>query len=281
MGISVAVCGQGEWSTKIESSLINHVNLAKYGARELLANPEATPVREDIVWIASRIEFQFELLELLIEKKFTGKVIIEKPYFISKEQRRRLCEMSKLIKNQIFLSQVWRFSELWSLFYTDFISRNDSFCIEAKRVGKRTRSEFSPPFDWIPHDLYLVADLLSGLNLDYSIEEVTYGNDGSSIKSKISVQKGSSISLIAGYSEDRRSIWKIRFGKGDQVILNFANQTMFRNSKLVYAYQNSSTTNKLPIQRFVDYVMGAPYDENYDLNLRLNGDVLLRSSNEN
>lgn len=136
------------------------------GARDFLKHDEGTigseMSRYELIWIASIPELQLSILRKLINLK--SRIVLEKPIATNKQSWNELNEVVLLSSSSIFYSQPWTYSKIWEKSIQEISNLSLPISINIYRSGKEDREIYSGAQDWLPHDLYLLEDLLKKIN---------------------------------------------------------------------------------------------------------------------
>jgi hypothetical protein len=269
------IIGTGDWSDKVAKSLVTNFEVSVYSARAIISAQESLEFSEDLIWLATRNTEQLQITEQILNSGYQGKIILEKPYFTSIREREHLLSLIQLNPHQIFLSQVWKFSALWMDFSNYLIKSSESFDISIVRCGNKLRSDFVPPFDWIPHDLYLLLDLTERLNSVISGISVSQGLNGNLLEVTAKISFQNRVNMMAGYSETRINTWDVRMQNGNTLEINFLENHVLLNGELLLIESLSSGSKDVPILNFANWVLSCDQDLLLEKLLKLNSDVLL------
>jgi len=255
----IGILGSGDWSKKIVVSLAPHYLVSEYSSRAFKNRTQFIDASHQAVWITSRNSEQLELLDLLLRSDFEGKVILEKPYFTNAKEKAILINLIESGQNRIFLSQVWAKSRIWKEFLSIILSNGHEFQISALRVGDKRRSEFLPPLDWLPHDLYLAADLARYLDQRINVVASSWQSDNDIIIGSMLIGASSKIDLKVGYSSERYNLWKSFSQNGDCIELDFVGRTIKSNEVVIFQESEQSVPD-VPILNFAKWVLNQSYD---------------------
>lgn len=275
----IGILGSGEWSKKIVSSLAPHHLVTEYSSRAFKNQSQFIDASLQTVWITSRNTEQLELARLLLQSDFRGKIILEKPFFTNLKEKADLIKLIKSGHDRIFLSQVWIKSRIWKEYLNIILSSNHEFQISALRVGQKRRSEFLPPLDWLPHDLYMALDLSKYLNQEVKVVSSSWQSDNNIMSGSILIGTMSRLNLKVGYSVERHNNWNTILGNGDHIYLDFVGRSIKINGSLVFQESNQKYPD-VPILNFVNWVLNQPSDLEkmrlIDLNARFLPDTALK-----
>ena len=163
------------------------------GARDFLKHDEATigseMSRYELIWIASIPELQLSILRKLINIKL--KIVLEKPIATNEQSWNELDEVLFQSSSSIFYSQPWTYSKIWEKSIEEISNLSLPISIDIYRSGKEGREIYSGAQDWLPHDLYLLEDLLKKIdafegNLEFTKKQ-EINNFSLAIANKITV----------------------------------------------------------------------------------------------
>lgn len=255
----IGILGSGDWSKKLVKSLAPHHLVTEYSSRAIINRSQFIDNSSRAVWITSKNSEQLELARFLLLNDFLGKIILEKPYFTNTEEKVQLIKLIELSQDRIFLSQVWAKSRLWMEFLNILLTKDKEFQIFASRVGQKRRSDFLPPLDWLPHDLYLALDLSRHLGLELKVVKSTWLNDNDIIIGSILIGSFSKLDLKVGYSVERYNSWKTIFENGECIELDFVGLSIKINGKFVFQESKQSVSD-VPILNFANWVLNQPTD---------------------
>ena len=272
----IGVLGSGDWSKKIAISLAPHYLVSEYSSRAFKNHTQFIDASHQVVWITSKNSEQLQLLDLLLQSDFEGKVILEKPYFTNAKEKATLVNLIESGKNRIFLSQVWAKSRIWNEFLSLILSSGHEFQISALRVGDKRRSEFLPPLDWLPHDLYLAADLSRRLDQEIKVVTSGWGSGNDIIIGSILIGSSSKLDLKVGYSTERHNSWKAISENGDCIELDFVRRSITFNGAFIFQESKQSVPD-VPILNFANWVLNQSSDSEQLTLIDLNSRFLLET----
>ena len=211
----VLLIGKGAWSQKIAGVIKAQDagwEVELKSAREFISmdskSAEFTEIckKFDVLWITTTPRNQINVLRKL--EKFQKKIILDKPIVTNASEITVIKELIYNSQSKIYLSQPWTYSDLWSRMKMILMSIKGEVLIQTERVGSLIRSEFPPPIDWIPHDLYLLVDYVESLEIDYrhiNLESSEKYNQH--ILMKYKVGRDRTFEISAGYSTERKAQW--------------------------------------------------------------------------
>lgn len=272
----IGILGSGDWSKKLVKSLAPHYSVTEYSSRAIINRSKLIDTSSQAVWIASRNSKQLELAKLLLQSDFLGKIILEKPYFTNAKEKAVLNNLIESGQERIFLSQVWAKSRLWVEFLNTVLSKDNEFQILASRVGEKRRSEFFPPLDWLPHDLYLALDLSRHLGLEIKVVESSWQSDNDIIIGSILIGSSCKFDLKVGYSVERQNFWKTTFDNGDCIELDFVGLSIKINGEFVFQ-ESKQDVPDVPILNFANWVLNQPTDSDQQRLINLNSRFYLET----
>jgi hypothetical protein len=250
----IGILGSGDWSKKVASSLVPHHQVVEYSSRAFRSHTQFIDVTHRVVWITSKNSEQLELANSLLQSDFEGKIILEKPYFTTAREKDFLIELIESSQNRIFLSQVWAKSRIWKEYLRIILSTGCKFQISALRVGEKKRSEFLPPLDWLPHDLYLVADLARNLDEEIKVVASDWQSDNEIIVGSLLIGTLSKLNLRVGYSTERSNSWKTISENGDCFELDFVRRSIKFNEEIIFQ-ESEQRVPDFPILNFTNWVL--------------------------
>lgn len=255
----IGILGSGDWSKKIVTSLAPHYLVTAYSSRAIISRSQFIDASSQAVWITSRNSEQLKLARMLLQNDFGGKIILEKPYFTNALERDFLIKLIESGKNRIFLSQVWAKSRIWNEYMRIILLNDHALHISSLRVGEKRRSEFLPPLDWLPHDLYLALDLARHLDQEIKVLGSGWQSDNDILVGSILIGSTSRLDLKVGYSAERDNVWKTILGNGDCVELDFVGLSIKINGDFVFQESRQSMSD-FPILNFANWVLSQPSD---------------------
>jgi len=275
----IGTLGSGEWSHKIVKSLEPKYFVEQYSSRAIKDGSQSLDESIKAIWITSKNSEQIELAELLIQSQFPGKIILEKPYCTNLKEMNQLRELLDSNGDQIHLSQVCIKSRIWKEFLDTILMRTGTFQVTALRVGNKRRCEFSPPFDWVPHDLYLALDLSRSLRQEIKVIESHWKSDNDVIEGNLTIGANCKLDLKAGFSSERINLWKVTFENGDNLELDFFRRTIKLNEIFIFQ-ESEAKIQDVPILNFANWVLAQAEDLEPKKLLDLNFRFLLEAAQE-
>jgi predicted dehydrogenase len=238
MSLEVIIVGSGPWSTKISCALhAVKIPQKQIGYRDFInLNPESVSklINNSIIWICTTPSNQISVVEKIAN--LTNKVILEKPLVTTKNEVQELIKFSQLSKNSYFISQLWTHSEMWSSL-KKYILDNQILEILIERYGTERRTYFSPPLDWLPHDIYLLYDLYGNELLNSKLKMKRFNFEDTS-EIEILIEKRPRIKIAGGFKNGNRSSKWTLFSKDEKFTFNFIDSSIE-----VYDFQSKIRKN--------------------------------------
>lgn len=212
----VHLIGKGAWSQKV-AGVIKAQNgdweVEVISARNFISmdsnSVEFTEMCRncDIFWITTSPENQIQVLKQL--EKTKKKIILDKPIATNASEITIIEELVHNSQCKIYLSQPWTYSNLWHKMKLILASIPGEILIQAERVGSLIRSEFPPPVDWAPHDIYLLADYVESLKKEHRHTNLISREENNRyIFLKYKVGQDQIFDISAGYAEERKAQWR-------------------------------------------------------------------------
>jgi hypothetical protein len=225
--VNLLIIGQGAWASKIQSVLgisASGIQATSISARFALKDPSQmveAAENSEVIWISTKPEWQLELLPKL--SKFSGKLILEKPYIFDENSMDTFTEFTRNFKGVLQLSEPWTFSSIWSSVRNEIRERsNVEFIVE--RGGPTGHNFMSTVMDWLPHDVNLLFDLYGIELLKSEISNIHWKKKRSELEFQISMGSESSYLFRVGNFEGTRiASWE---SKG--LNINFLTSTLTR-----------------------------------------------------
>ena len=231
---SLLLIGEGHWSKKIESALIQS------GAEVLIANISSRKIDSFVlknldekyshVWLCTRPNIQPVMLDRL--KNYNGTIILEKPIGLS------ICDFEKIesslnFEQKIFFSRVWNYSQVWRK-WMEIAGNRTPKTIKIKRGDSLIRDWISPAYDWYAHDIYLLAELF-GPEV-HSLQD--FQNSGNDFRLE-AVFKLSNLETDIRYScgyfdTGRVAMWQVDFDNGEEYTIDFTKGSIFLNRNRIF-----------------------------------------------
>ncbi len=240
------IIGSGPWPQKIKSILntnSDQVKIDSIGARDFLSIDTKnikSYVGDQIVWIATIPTIQLEILRKI--KLQSNRVIIEKPFATGSRELRSFIEITKDSKNNLFLSEPWKYSKIWESIKNKITEKNSLQSVVIYRGGPNMRTYINPVWDWLQHDLGLVGELLKEYQGEIEIG-FKWLNNGNTLNLKITSGSRFSIEINVGYFSERVEYWEI-------------------NGKEKVNFNDNQNSNDHPICTMYDYVSTKNFTNN-------------------
>jgi hypothetical protein len=240
------IIGSGPWPQKIKSILNlnnNQVRVTSIGARDFLSiniDNVKSYIDDQIVWIATTPTIQIEVLNRI--KLQSNRVVIEKPFATDLKELKSIINLANESKNTLFLSEPWRYSEIWKFIKNKITAQNSLQRIVIYRGGPNARSYINHVWDWIQHDLGLVGELLKEYQGEIEIG-FKWLNDGNTLNLKIVSVSRFSIEINVGYFSERVEYWEI-------------------NGKEKINFNSNQNSNDHPICTMYNYVSAKNFTNN-------------------
>lgn len=237
------IIGNGNWGNKVKNALNKNFPSMVVDIVSYRMFSENSINKYSCIWICNRSENHFNLLEQI--KNFSGKIIMEKPISLNIKDYEEIKSISLFKNNQIVFSKIWSFSEIWKEFCNNSL---DNFKkIECERFGN------SFALDWLPHDIFLLSDMLNSDLSDYSKKINNYSNSlidldliTNTIKIKICTGIGS-----------RSAKWNI-YGNNGITTIDFLNGKIYKDKTLNY----TTFKNMDAISEFYKNINNVSLEEN-------------------
>lgn len=247
---------------------VTDYSVEHFPARTVLAAPELLKEDLDLIWIATRPDIQFKILDLF--KSRNVKILLEKPLARDLNELALLEKLVRLSTCDIYTSQPWRFSDLWLKTRNSLVDLNR---LKSTRVSPKLRTFITPELDWIAHDLYLLADLgidASSLNLE-DVQKSEAEGTIYSLSSRISFCQ---FTFSVGFAEIRTNRWDFETLQGDSGFIDFdsgISELYDRTGILKQSYQQNPDLS--PIHEMVQCYLREPEPQSIDV-LRFYGTIL-------
>ena len=223
--MNLLIIGQGEWASKIQSVVKNStsgIHATSISARVALTNPsqvvDATE-NSDVIWICTKPDWQLELLPKL--SKFSGKLILEKPYILDESSMDRLTEFMRCYKGVLQLSEPWTFSNIWSSAKKE-IKETSNIEMIVERGGSTGHNFMSAVMDWLPHDINLLFDLYGTELLKSRVSNIHWTKNRSELEFQIWMGTECSFHFKVGNSEGKR----VAFWESKALTVNFLTSSL-------------------------------------------------------
>ena len=255
------IIGSGKWPLKIQT-VLNQSNsslqIDVISARKFLESPKFAPSHistDSIIWIATRPDIQLKILEKL--KQVDKKIIIEKPVVVNMSQLETLKLLLAETKNDIFPSEPWKYSEIWAETRRILNNNSQSVKIRIERGGPERREYISQIWDWIPHDLGLVTDLIKDLKGEVKLHvESQIGDD--QIFLRIDIPNHFTFEICSGYFESRTAFWETESG----LYIDFINHSIMQDEIKIADFRNDQ-----PLVNMYNKIIEARDTPNVDISL--------------
>ena len=250
---TILIVGNGKWAQKLEAILKcepEKYETESIGARELLSNFNEFSGAEkyDLIWIATTTSNQIKIVES--EWRVNQKMILEKPLITSLEHFKAL---SKALDNgnlTLYASEPWTYSSIWSKFSEIVVDMNPEK-IDVQRSGPCDREYLTAPQDWLPHDLFLIVDLLDRFNCELKMQPTAkWSDDFQKVHLEFQFTNLSKLNLISKKQLTRNAFWEFKTNSGTQIRLDFEKKAIFKDGNLTYFMKNEN-----PIVTFLDSIL--------------------------
>ena len=257
----LTIIGSGNWPLKIQS-VLNRSNSSPQidviSARNFLENSKYLPNQfslDSMFWIATRPDIQLKILEKI--KHVEKKIIIEKPVVVNISQLETLKSLLAETKNTVFLSEPWKYSQIWAETRSILKKNSQPVKIQIERGGLGQREYISKIWDWIPHDLGLVTDLIKDLKGEVKLRvESQIGDD--QIFLHIDIPNHFTFEICSGYFESRTAFWKTESG----LYIDFINHSIMQNEIKIADFRNDQ-----PLVNMYNKIKEARDKPNVDISL--------------
>lgn len=217
------IIGQGAWGEKVRRAVSQNAKdfqVSLLSARQILVNPQLLQqFQYSHFWICVRPNIQHLIVTLLDSTNAT--VILEKPIALTQRGFKSIRESRLYSLNNLRLSRVWNYSEIWRTFMQRDMQGINR--IDIIRGGPSHGSTIPLPLDWLPHDLYLLSELFNfNLNVK-NIHCLPLGDQCLQINFQINE---CSIRIEVGeLAESRKASWKVISDNDSKLIMNFINSS--------------------------------------------------------
>ena len=208
---SIVIIGEGAWSSKISKILLeqdHNLEIIKYSARDFILKSKQQVSKiasNQILWITTTPDLQFDVLKKI--EDLNCKVILEKPLATNFSKLKELLEFIPSIKPDLFLSEPWKYSQIWNKIKTNIGSLPKPISIKIKRGGPVMRTYMSPVFDWMYHDLGLISELISSYNKSLSIRSSS--KDVNNMSFNLTIPDEITIDISMGYFLEKIATWEV------------------------------------------------------------------------
>lgn len=258
---NLIIIGSGKWPLKIQTVLNRYdssLQIDIISARKFVENPKFAPNHistDSIIWIATRPDVQLKILEKI--KFIENKIIVEKPVAVNIKQLETLKLLLKETKNNIFPSEPWTYSQIWAETRRILNKNSQSVKICIQRGGPERREYISQIWDWIPHDLSLVADLIKELESEVKLD-VESQNGEDQILLRIDVPRHFTFEISSGYFESRTASWKTENG----LYIDFINHSIMQDEMKIANFENDQ-----PLVNMYNNIIEYSDKSDFDLSL--------------
>jgi len=248
---SLLLIGSGPWVQKIKAIIKkcdSTIEVNSIPARKFLGtkvNLISDVIKNQVIWIATTPQNQIEVLKKIA--LYRNKVIIEKPFATSLKEINILLDLSNKTQNQIFLSEPWRHSSIWSEIKRIILESRQFNEIIIQRGGPTERSYINQVWDWLPHDIGLISDLVEK-HEDIRITDYSWSNKNQTIKLLLEVKGVFGFEINSGYFLNRTESWDI----GKSTLIDFSSNNYINDNPvynlLLYVFKqelNSSLAERL------------------------------------
>jgi len=162
----------------------------------------------DILWITTTPGNQIQALQKL--KNTQKKVILEKPIATNVGEIAFVEELILNAQCKIYLSQPWTYSNLWHEAKKILLSLIGEVLIQTERGGSLVRREFPPVIDWTPHDLYLLADYVAGIEKNYGDFNLVFKEKTTNhLLMTYKIGQDRTFEISAGFANEKKAQWRI------------------------------------------------------------------------
>ena len=184
----------------------------------------------EVIWISTKPEWQLELLPKL--SKFSGKIILEKPYICDENSMDTITELTRNFKGVLQLSEPWTFSNIWCSAKNEIReTANVEFIVE--RGGPTGHNFMSTVMDWLPHDINLLFDLYGIELLNSKISNIHRKKNQSELEFQIFMgSKSSFLFRIGNFEGSRVASWESK-----ALNINFLTSTLTRGLNVEHVNQ--------------------------------------------
>ncbi len=218
------IVGSGPWAGKIQKILtknISNIEIFRVSAHDFLDKnlpKELDPLTDYNLWIATRPEIQLVILDKI--KDQSGLCILEKPVATNLEQMKRYYQLTQGSRMDFAISKPWNFSQLWSTAKENIYKRKKKVNIEIWRGDVEQRSYLPPYMDWLPHDIYLLSELLLGVeSLEISAK---WSNREKKVEISLSSLTNFQVKMHIGHFKGgRRALWHVRSEGASDLTVDF------------------------------------------------------------
>lgn len=239
------IIGNGKWGDKVRNALtVNKPStlITQISVRSFLASPQYfLQNKYTHIWLCARPNLQSAIVTTLAESD--SLVILEKPIALSKQDFSSIRASSLFQNGKLRLSRVWNYSEIWQQFLKEKFLENID--IDIARGGPGHSSLIPMSLDWLPHDLYLLADLFRSDFLAGSMTSTRIEENRLNVEYTV---LGSNLRLTVGeFKESRVAKWKVKYDDESFVIVDFISSTLVYSSgeKVDVVAKHDSITQNL------------------------------------
>jgi predicted dehydrogenase len=228
---SLCIVGNSNWAHKIESILAKsdlNLKVTIIGARQFLsyaANEfESKLPQPDLLWIATNPDLQIQILERLSSRHYN--IVIEKPYAYDLVQLGELENTIRESSSLINFSQPWLYSKLWQTARELLRDITHPVTINITREGSLRNTRIPSYLNWLSHDIFLLNDLFTGLDL-HNLKSL-HRNAHNEYSLILELSDHFTVSLSNRKIAPRESRWEICW-ESNEVILDFDSHTLTSN----------------------------------------------------
>lgn len=163
--IKVHLIGTGRWSSKIAKILESSVE-PKYEPAVLsitdLKTVDLNEFRDSIIWLTLFPQSQIEQINVL--KQINVKVILEKPYYLSMEQRDDFLKAIRGFEESFWPSIPWQYGAPWRKYERTIKSSKKRIEIDILHMGNPIHHSIPFFLDWCSHDVHMLIDFFMKRN---------------------------------------------------------------------------------------------------------------------
>jgi hypothetical protein len=132
-----------------------------------------------------------------------------------------------------------------------------------------------PPQDWLPHDLYLLADIAGELEILISRDSVAWSNDFGSVNISGNIGGVSTFSLTGGFADTENvAKWEIKFKNGDYFLLDFLEYSFSATNNQLELFTRTYK-NDQPLLNQLKFILGSKHSENLSKKIYLQELILV------
>lgn len=207
--------------------------------------------RYDLFWMATRPTLQVSILKKII--KIQCNVILEKPLATTSMDWGEITELLQVSECRIFFSQPWTFSKLWECAANEFSEMDFPISIEISRTGEEFRSDFTALQDWLPHDLFLIENLIQRFSISgqqISVLRTQESND-------LQINVGTQLFIKVCFTVDgqREMIWKVSSDHEAIFVINFMNSSFQKIGNTEILFQKFFPGDNPLVNMFNQYIV--------------------------